>query len=167
MTTRENYLVRQRSIWAFKSTFVIKSFLSPQNTNKDALASLTFSWLACGLRAVYQRILGLQIWISTVFRVTRQFLTSTCDILRVTRMKRYFYPRKHYDLVLRMIFDLKKCRRFIIQMPGASFSYVLGRLPWNDHYLSSDAAATYGMADVLHFSAEATRNKAGNFWQIS
>ena len=84
-------------------------------------------------------------------------------------MKRYFYPRKHYDLVLRMIFDLKKWRRFILQMPGASFSYVLGRLPWNDHCLSSDAAATYGMAGVLHLSAEATRNEdcAGIFWQLS
>ena len=106
-----------------------------------------------------QRILGLQIWISTVFRVMRQFLTSTCDILRVSRMKRYFYPRKHYNLVLRMIFDLKKWRRFILQMPGASFSYVLGRLPWNNHCLSSDAATTYGMAGVLHFRAEDMPNK--------
>ena len=84
-------------------------------------------------------------------------------------MKRYFYPRKHFDLVLRMIFNLKKWRCFIIQMPGASFSYVLGRLPWNNHYLSSDAATTYGMAGVLHFSAEAMRNRyyAGIFWQLS
>ena len=54
-----------------------------------------------------QKILGLQIWISTVFRVMRQFLTSTCDILRISRTKRYFYPRKHQTLMLRMIFDLK------------------------------------------------------------
>ena len=42
-----------------------------------------------------QKILGLQIWISTVFRVMRQFLTSTCDILRISRLNTYFYPRKH------------------------------------------------------------------------
>ena len=41
-----------------------------------------------------QRMLGLQIWISTVFRVARQFLTSICDILRNTGQKDYFYPRK-------------------------------------------------------------------------
>jgi len=55
-----------------------------------------------------QKILGLQIWISTVFRVMRQFLMTTCDILRISRTKRYFYPRKHRNLMLRMIFDLKK-----------------------------------------------------------
>ena len=55
-----------------------------------------------------QKILGLQIWISTVFRVMRQFLRTTCDILRISRTKRYFYPPKHHTLMLRMIFDLKK-----------------------------------------------------------
>ena len=29
-----------------------------------------------------QKMLGLQIWISTVFRIARQFLTSLCDVLR-------------------------------------------------------------------------------------
>ena len=29
-----------------------------------------------------QRMLGLQIWISTVFKIARQFLTSICDLLR-------------------------------------------------------------------------------------
>ena len=54
-------------------------------------------------------------------------------------------------------------------MPGASFSYVLGQLPWNRHCLSSDAAATYGIAGVLHFSPETSRDKncAGLFWQLS
>ena len=54
-------------------------------------------------------------------------------------------------------------------MPGASFSYVLGQLPWNRHCLSSDAAATYGMAGVLLFSPETSRDKncAGLFWQLS
>ena len=54
-------------------------------------------------------------------------------------------------------------------MPGASFSYVLGWLPWNRHCLSSDAAATYGMAGVLHFSPETSRDKncAGLFWQFN
>ena len=54
-----------------------------------------------------QKILGLQIWISTVFRVLRQFLTSTCDALRVSQSGKFLYPRKHKELVARMIFDLK------------------------------------------------------------
>ena len=60
-----------------------------------------------------QRMLGLQIWISTVFRVARQFLTSICDAIRGAlgdqpqRHKRYFYPRKHRKLVERILFDLK------------------------------------------------------------
>ena len=29
-----------------------------------------------------QKLLGLQIWISSVFRVARQFLTSFCEILK-------------------------------------------------------------------------------------
>ena len=31
-----------------------------------------------------QRMLGLQIWISTVFRIARQFLTSACELLRIS-----------------------------------------------------------------------------------
>ena len=54
-----------------------------------------------------QKILGLQIWIRTVFRVLRQFLTSTCDALRVSQGGKFLYPRKHKELVARMIFDLK------------------------------------------------------------
>ena len=41
-----------------------------------------------------QRMLGLQIWISTIFRVARQFLTSICDILRTAGQRYFFYPRK-------------------------------------------------------------------------
>ena len=54
-----------------------------------------------------QRMLGLQIWISTVFRVVRQFLTSTCDLLRLVGAQTYFYPRKHTGLTSRIVFDLK------------------------------------------------------------
>ena len=54
-----------------------------------------------------QRMLGLQIWISTVFRAARQFLRSVCDILRITGQKRFFYPRKQPQLVKRLLFDLK------------------------------------------------------------
>ena len=59
-----------------------------------------------------QRMLGLQIWISTVFRVTRQFLTSTCDARRLFQSRefqhrRFFFPRKNRALVRRLLFDLK------------------------------------------------------------
>ena len=36
-----------------------------------------------------QKALGLQIWVSTVFRVARQFLTSTCDILRKCSQRKF------------------------------------------------------------------------------
>ena len=53
--------------------------------------------------------------------------------------------------------------------PSHSFSYVLGQLPWNRHCFTSDAAATYGMAGVLHFSPESSGDSdcAGLFWQLS
>ena len=53
-----------------------------------------------------QRLLGLQIWISTVFRVARQFLASTCDIIRVARKSSFFHPRKHKALTKRVMFDI-------------------------------------------------------------
>ena len=42
-----------------------------------------------------QKTLGLQIWVSTVFRVARQFLTSTCEIIRVCTRRgfSFFFPR--------------------------------------------------------------------------
>ena len=54
-----------------------------------------------------QKMLGLQIWISTVFRVARQFLTSICDLMRVVGDNTYFYPKRHEKLVARVVFDLK------------------------------------------------------------
>ena len=116
-----------------------------------------------------QKMLGLQIWISTVFRVMRQFLTSTCDILRVSQHCSYFFPRRHKELVSRVVFDLKHWRRFILKAPGAKFSYVLNRLPENHHSLSSDASSSYGMAGVIQFSPEACQQtgKAGLFWQMT
>ena len=53
-----------------------------------------------------QKMLGLQIWISTIFRVARQFLTSICDILRVAGGQQFFYPRKHQQLLARAVRDL-------------------------------------------------------------
>ena len=53
-----------------------------------------------------QRMLGLQIWISIVFRVARQFLTSICDILKMSKARQHFYPRQHPQLVARAVKDL-------------------------------------------------------------
>ena len=55
-----------------------------------------------------QRLLGVQIWISSVFSVARQFLTSICDILKSTHDRRkYFYPSKSPRLVARTVHDLQ------------------------------------------------------------
>ena len=40
-----------------------------------------------------QKMLGLQIWISTAFRIARLFLTTICDIVRVSGCSGYFRPR--------------------------------------------------------------------------
>ena len=53
-----------------------------------------------------QKMLGLQIWISTAFRIARQFLTTICDIVRVAGCSGYFRPRKFPALVRRMVKDL-------------------------------------------------------------
>ena len=53
-----------------------------------------------------QKMLGLQIWISTAFRIARQFLTSLCDIIRVSGDSRFFQPRKFPGLVTRAVGDL-------------------------------------------------------------
>ena len=53
-----------------------------------------------------QKLLGLQIWISTVFRVAREFLTSSCDVIRAVGHKAYFNTRKNEQLVNRLVFDL-------------------------------------------------------------
>ena len=39
-----------------------------------------------------KKMLGLQIWISTVFREARQFLMSSCDSLRISLRGTHFYP---------------------------------------------------------------------------
>ena len=101
-----------------------------------------------------QRMLGLQIWICTVFRVTRQFLTSTCDVIRLSqppKLKKFFFPRKHPALTARLVFDLKFWRRFVKGSPHLSFDFILGRLPRNECYLSSDASSLFGMAGVMVF----------------
>ena len=116
-----------------------------------------------------QKMLGLQIWISTVFRVARQFLTSLCDILRKTSGHSYFYPRKHPALVARVIHDLKFWRRFVQSPTAADFDYLLNRLPANKERLSCDASSSFGMAGVIHFHGvrKGFEGLSGLFWQIS
>ena len=116
-----------------------------------------------------QKMLGLQIWISTEFRVARQFLTSVCDILRITSGCCYFYPRKHQALVARAVQDLTFWRRFVSGTAAASFDYLLSRLPVNDNRLSSDACTSYGMAGVLQFGQPNSKFPGcqGLFWQMA
>ena len=116
-----------------------------------------------------QRLLGLQIWISTVFRVARQFLTSTCDIIRVTGEATHFYPRRHRALTKRAVFDISFWRRFVKGDPESSFSYFLNLLPVNDITLSCDASGAWGMSGVLRFAEPCTGGTGlgGLFWQIS
>ena len=89
-----------------------------------------------------QRLLGLQIWISTVFRVAREFLTSSCDVLRSLGNKTGFDTSNNPLLVKRLMFDISFWRRFIKGNPEASFNYCLNNLPENDATLSSDASST-------------------------
>ena len=72
-----------------------------------------------------QKNLGLQILVSTVFRVSRQFLTSTCDILRklLPLQLKYFYSRKKPALLTRFIADLQFWRRFTVASPQCSFKF--------------------------------------------
>ena len=103
-------------------------------------------------------MLGLQIWISTVFRITRQFLTSLCDVLRSVLGPNdegpgwFFYPRKHKRLVNRVLFDLKFWRRFVQETLKASFDYLLNRLPRNESKMYSDASSRHGMGGVILFA---------------
>ena len=87
-----------------------------------------------------QRMLGLQIWIGTVFRVARQFLTSICDLLRTAGTRRYLYPRKLSPLVARVVDDLTFWRRFVNPSLSVSFDFVLNRLPMNEDRLACDAS---------------------------
>ena len=111
-----------------------------------------------------QRMLGLQIWISTIFRIARQFLTSTCDVLRQShkgpgKQEKFFFPRKNRHLSSRIIFDLKFWRRFVLSSPHSSFKSVLGLLPRNRDCLFSDASSKYGMAGVLLFDPHRVRSQ--------
>ena len=116
-----------------------------------------------------QKMLGLQIWIGTVFRITRQFITSTCDILRVNSGGSFFYPRKQHILTARALCDLKFWRRFITSSPTAGFDYLLNRMPENTISLASDAALSHGMGGVLMFKEECSSQKGfdGLFWQMT
>ena len=118
-----------------------------------------------------QRMLGLQIWISTVFRIARQFLTSICDAIRALGPgQKYFYPRKNRALVIRILFDLKFWQRFVKSAPKTGFNYLLGRLPQNNCLLFSDAASLFGMGGVIMFGKE-EKSKLGGidglFWQLT
>ena len=118
-----------------------------------------------------QKMLGLQIQISTVFRVARQFITSTCDVLRkCTQFKfRFLFPRKEKELVARLVVDLKFWRRFVQSSPQSSFNFLLGRLPANTNELFSDACTSFGMGGVVLLGPANTRrqNIDGLFQQIS
>ena len=122
-----------------------------------------------------QRMLGLQIWISTIFRIARQFLTSLCDALRTVlhshngKPREFFRPNSHKRLVKRVLFDLKFWRRFVQKTPKISFDYLLDRLPRNDSTMYSDASSSHGMGGVLLF-AQANRSLhriEGIFWQMT
>ena len=117
-----------------------------------------------------QKLLGLQIWVSTVFRVARNFLTSICDLLKATRGRHtYFYPKKYPALIKRMVRDLQFWRRLVACSASMSFGYLLNSLPPNDCVLSSDACTSFGIAGVLQFHnpRENWGNIGGLFWQIS
>ena len=118
-----------------------------------------------------QRMLGLMIWVSTVFRVTRQFITSACDIIRVAYNSgtKFFFPRKEQALVARFLFDLKFWKRFVSNYPKSSFVFLLGLLPANRNQLFSDACTSYGMAGVLMVKGDDRRELGveGLFWQLS
>ena len=101
--------------------------------------------------------------------MARQFLTSICDILRITGHKKYLYPRKHQQLSKRVVRDLKFWRRFITPSSKMGFKYILGVLPANNIKLASDACTSYGMAGVLTFDQHIGHKSGvdGLFWQIN
>ena len=90
--------------------------------------------------------------------MARQFLTSICDILRITGHKKYLYPRKHQHIAKRVVRDLKFWRRFITASPKMGFKYILGDLPINKLKLASDACTSYGMAGILTFDQDIKDN---------
>ena len=116
-------------------------------------------------------MLGLQIWICTVSRVARQFLSSTCDVIRSAhpvQLRKFYFPRKHPVLTARLLFDLKFWRRFVQASPQLSFDFVLGVLPRNECLLFSDASSLFGMAGAMVFGYNnAPVNLEGLFWQMT
>ena len=116
-----------------------------------------------------QKLLGLQIWIGTVFPFARQYLTSICDLLRIADGRKFFHPRRHKLLTPRIIYDLKFWRRFVSTSPSAKFDYLLGQMRVNDITLGSDASTSFGMAGVLIFGKVNPKYKEfdGLFWQLS
>ena len=145
-------------------------------TSKHKSKILTFfsrfhAVVRCNSRILFkdmQKLLGLQIWISTIFRVARQFLTSICDVLRIAKGNRWFYPRKHKALATRVVQDLKFWQRLVSEPAKAEFNYILDRLPENSGMLSSDASTSFGMAGELHFAQphQEYLGFAGLFWQV-
>ena len=98
-----------------------------------------------------------------------QFLTSTCDLLRVAGSRPVIHPRRHHSLIARVICDLKFWRRFVLSRPKTSFDTLLARLPFNSIKLASDASALWGMAGVLFFGKRESnaRGVEGLFWQLT
>ena len=114
-----------------------------------------------------QKLLGLQIWIGTVFPFARQYLTSICDLFRRADGRKFFYPRRHKTP--RIIYDLKFWRRFVSTSPSANFDYLLCQMPINNVSLGSDASISFGMAGVLMFGNVNSKYKGfdGLFWQLT
>ena len=106
-----------------------------------------------------------------MFRVARQFLSSTCDVIRFCNAMnwKFFFPRKNRALAQRFLIDLQFWRRFVSNSPQSSFDFLLGRLPLNEDQLFSDASSSYGMAGVLMFAKFNKRKFKidGLFWQLS
>ena len=98
-----------------------------------------------------KRMLLLQIWISIVFRVVRQFLTSNCDLLFLVGTKAYLYPRKYAGLMSSIVIDLKYWRPFVSCEPKLTLQNVLGCLPESSALLASDASSSGGMTGTILF----------------
>ena len=108
-----------------------------------------------------QKLLGLQIWISTVFRVAHQFLTSSCDVLKRSLNKGWFYGNSDRELTKRLLFDLQFWRRFISTSPKASFTYFLDQLPANSAVLFSDASSSWGMSSCTFPATQPSSYRSG------
>ena len=82
-----------------------RKMVSVTNKHRRKLISFFDKFLAIFRRKArirvrdIQKMMGLMIWISTVFRVTRQFLTSICEVLRYCGSRAYFRPNTNKSLV--------------------------------------------------------------------